>query len=109
MDERFYNISKKKKLGEWVMVHTTGSTDYDLGLLYLSRMVDELLQTFYYSERNIAKLVPHEVYEIKNENQEIAFIKNVFNVYMDITLSKLIEKNKKTWSLYQLLNVVKKI
>src|SRR5258706_11416298 len=108
MDERFYNINKKKKFGQWVEVQGTGLTAYDLGLFYVSKTVKELLETYYYAKKNISKRIPQEIYEIKDENYEVYFINRVFSVYIDVGLAKLIDKTKKTWSLYNLLKVVEK-
>jgi hypothetical protein len=107
MDDHFYNIGKRKKLGEWAMVHTTGSTDYDLGLFYISKVVDELLQTYYYAKINLSKMVPQEVHEIKKENYEFSFIHRVFCAHLDINLYKLIDTNKKAWSFLKLQGITR--
>jgi hypothetical protein len=107
MDNRFYNIDKKKKIGEWVVIHTTGSTDYDLGLFYMSGVVRELLQTYYYAKINLSKTVPQEIYEIKRENYEFSFIHRIFCAHLDINLYKLIDTNKKAWSFIKLQRVTR--
>ncbi len=90
------------------MVQGTGSTDYDLGLYYIGEIMNEVLKAYYYSKQNISKLTLEEAYEIKRENFEVYFTDRVFKAYIDINLSKLIENDKKAWSLYQLLKVIHK-
>ena len=108
MDDRYYNLRTNKKFAEWVRLQGTLSTDYDLGPFYVSNTVKELLETYFYAKRNLSNLTPEEEYEVKKENYEIYFMDKVFGVYTDVNLSKLIENRKDTWSLHQLLKVVRK-
>ena len=103
MDNRFYNVDKKKKIGDYAMVDGTGSTNYDLGLYYISRMIYEILETFYYSKKNELKFQPEKFGEIKRENYEPRFIEKIIDVFVYVSLSKLIETRKTSWSFYQLL------
>jgi hypothetical protein len=107
MDSHYYNLDRKKKIGNWVMVQGIGSTDYDLGLYYVSDTVRVLLETSYYAVRNLSRQIPSEEFEIKKENLEVIFINRVLKTYLDVNLAKLVDNRKDVWSFPQLLKAIK--
>lgn len=107
MDPQFYNTSKMKKIAEYVMVGETGSTDYDFGLFYVWGTINEILNSYYYDKQNLSRRAPEETHEIKRENLEIYFTDRVFKDYIELHLSKLIDKRTDSWSFYQLLQAIK--
>ena len=85
------------------------STNYDLGVYYLSQIAQELLEASYYSKKNNLRWLPEEDYGFNPENREACFIKRAIDSYIVINLSKLIDTRKDAWSVTQLLKEIKKI
>jgi hypothetical protein len=103
VDNRFFNNKTRKKLGEYAYVQGTGESMYDHGMIYLSIMIHELLTAYYYSQQNDLRMLPEEVYENKWQNQEPRFIGKAIDIFIEVTLSKLIERKNNTWNFHQLL------
>ena len=109
MDYRFYNLETRKKFGKFASVQGTGESSFDQGLYYLSIMIHELLTAYYYSQQNGLRMLPEDVDENKWQNQEPRFIGKAIDIFVEVTLSKLIECNRKTWNFHQLLKEAKEL
>ncbi len=107
MDRSFYNINQRKKKGPFAYCVGTGDTQYDNGLFFISKIIDDLLKTHYYYLHIQQQLIPELPHQNNKENDEIRFISMVLDSYCEVNLSKLAEDNIHTWNFQQLFNVIK--